>query len=116
GQGTYISEFVRHPDLFDNRLPFHSRPINFPGLGSAHTEDNVFQAFAREQWHFWPHTFSEHIDMQIADHYVLPITDTQQIAADGTADMSNIKIHPNYDQLDHISKEVRKVCALVVPL
>ncbi|KIW14937.1 hypothetical protein PV08_07724 [Exophiala spinifera] len=95
-KGAYISEFLRHGELFDNHLPFLTKPPAFPSVPN----DDFFDRFCKEQWRFCAHTFKDgYDDLHISNSYILPILKTETLVEGGAADVQKVTLHPEYDKI-----------------
>lgn len=95
-KGAYVSEFLRHRELFDHQLPFLTKPPAFPSIPN----DDFYECFCKEQWRFCAHTFRDgHDDLHIPDSYILPILTTQVLDEGGAADVQKVTLHPEYDKI-----------------
>ena len=95
GEGKMISQFVKHKNLQDDRLPFDHEPLQFP----SSTQRNIFAAFHQEQWAFCPLTLEYSMDVQIGPDEILPITSKEQIDEGGSSITYIIIVDRDYDEL-----------------
>jgi hypothetical protein len=99
GRGEYIKYCLKHRlQLSDHKLPFDTRPQNFPVSTNGGDED-FFEAFVRYQWDFCPYHFAGDTDDIVEPERILPIISCDQIGSGGSAIAYRIKIDPAYDGL-----------------
>ena len=99
GRGEYIKYCLKHRlQLSDPRLPFDTRPTNFPVSTNGEDED-FFETFVKHQWDFCPYRFAGDTDDKVEPERILPITSCDQIGLGGSAIAYRIQIDPAYDGL-----------------
>jgi hypothetical protein len=97
GKGSFIQHFVQHNQLWDGKLPFSSRPRDFP-LTTG--DDRFFELFFQKQWQFCPYTFRHNeIHAHLDKECILPIVHKRRLGDGGSALTYQIKLHPHYDDL-----------------
>ena len=107
GQGPMIEHFVRYLSLKDNRLPFRTRPEDFP-----HSSDSeFFDRFHEKQWQFCAVDLKYTMDLQLHKEEILPITQKEEIGRGGNANVFKIVVHSEYNNLvpDRWKMPVRKI-------
>lgn len=103
GQGRYITNFIRHADLQDRRLPFVHRPEEFPHF------DNVdfFESFREVQWKWCAPEMTMFNDQEFRDEDILPFKSKTWIHGGMSAAVHKVEIHPDYDGLSRMVEIVR---------
>ena len=97
GKGHFIQHFVQHDSLWDNTLPFDTRPSKFP---TASDDPDFFARFAECQWQFFPYTFwLDAIDVELYPKRILPIKNKKLFEKGGFADIYEVQLHQHYDKL-----------------
>jgi hypothetical protein len=97
GKGHFIQHFVQHEQLWDSKLPLLPTPSHFP---LATGNNQFFEAFFKQQWHFCPFTFHHNeINTHLEKECILPIVHKEQLGDGGSALTYKIKLHPAYDDL-----------------
>ena len=94
-----LEEFFIRRDLSDKRLPWSSRPSEWP---DAPLFNKFFNDIAESQWLFFPFCFRPGglYNRLINDQCVLPIVFAQETIAQGTAaSVRAFDIHPDYNHL-----------------
>lgn len=104
GYGTMIGRFVEHQSLADNYLPFRERPPDFPASSASNL---VWQRFNEHQWKFCAVKLHLNMSLTLGKYDILPIVRKTSKASGASAAISEIEIHPDYDQLH--DEKVRSV-------
>ena len=95
GQGHLIEYFVQYRSLMDHRLPFWTRPEDFP-----HSSDpNLFDHFHTEQWQFCVADLEYNMDVSLHKEEILPITHKEEIGSGGNAKVFKIVVDNEYNKL-----------------
>lgn len=94
---AWITYFLNFPSLNDNKLPFESKPDDFP----AATEDDRFfwTSFNRCQWIFCAPEIRYKPRCKWNTQIVLPIIFKERIGSGSSAETYKIRIHPEYNHL-----------------
>ena len=103
-EGSYIREFVEHPELQDLRLPFsETPPKGFP----ASSESTLFASFYHQQWRYFPLDLMYKMRGEIPQKAILPIRVQQKLGRGVSATVYKIEVDEEYNKLRH------KVCASI---
>lgn len=96
-KGSYLAHFTKHISLSDQKLPFTSIPADFP----ITTNDNatLFEEFCKAQWAFCAPRMTFGMNAALNDDYILPFVKSRHHANGGTAEVLQISIHEDYDDL-----------------
>ncbi|KAF2139612.1 uncharacterized protein K452DRAFT_320254 [Aplosporella prunicola CBS 121167] len=92
-RGQYIERFVEHEELRDEKLPFHTKPENFPEI------PDLYQQFYNQQWEFCPYTFVHQANEKIPAHRILPFTQYERCGNGGNASIHRVFLLPDYNKL-----------------
>ena len=95
GEGPMIKHFVQYLSLQDHRLPYRSRPEDFPF--SSHS--NFFERFHNQQWQFCAADLEYNMNLHLHKEEILPITDKQEIGRGGNAVIFKISVDEEYNKL-----------------
>lgn len=96
GFGRMILYFIKQ-QLNDARLPYHSKPTNFP---SSSNQLDLFSEFYKEQWGFSAQLMEYDMGYQLEQNTILPITNMEMIYAEGgSAMMYLIEIDEDYNAI-----------------
>ncbi|KAL8831869.1 MAG: hypothetical protein Q9191_000621 [Dirinaria sp. TL-2023a] len=95
GQGPMIQVFVRYLSLMDHRLPFRTRPEDFP----RSSDSNLFDRFHSEQWQFCAADLEYNMDLNLHKEEILPITHKEEIGWGGNAKVFKIVVDKEYNKL-----------------
>jgi len=97
GEGQFIEPFVKHDSLCDQRLPFDSRPPQFPIVAG---DPQFFNRFFEQQWMLCARTFGPNdIDVRLEKERVLPIICKERLAGGGSATTFKVTLHEDYNHL-----------------
>ena len=100
GNGRFISHFVRHASLCDQKLPFQPRPHQFPHTSNDDSNDDFFASFCHRQWEFCAQIFHNGTDQDFdAKGLILPIISIEKLGGGGSATVHKIGLHPAYNKL-----------------
>lgn len=95
GQGRMIEVFVRYLSLMDRRLPFRTRPEDFP-----HSSDpNFFRRFHSQQWQFCAADLEYNMDLHLHKEEILPIIHKEKIGWGGNATVFKVVVDSEYNKL-----------------
>ncbi|KAL8837659.1 MAG: hypothetical protein Q9176_005576 [Flavoplaca citrina] len=95
GYGRMIRHFVERRELQDKSLPFPTEPEDFPKTQNQ----NLFEAFYKEQWQFCALPLEYDMCDNLRDGYILPFTAKQVIADGGSAILYKITVDEVYNKL-----------------
>lgn len=95
GKGHMIKHFVRYHSLKDERLPFRTRPEDFPHSSDA----KFFDKFRRKQWQFCVTDLEYNMDLHLHKEEILPIVEKEEIGRGGNATVFKIVIASEYNKL-----------------
>ena len=95
GQGSMINHFVRYSSLMDKRLPFRTRPEDFPHSYDAKFFDN----FHGKQWQFCVTDLEYNMDLHLHKEEILPIIEKEEIGRGGNATVFKIVVASEYNKL-----------------
>ena len=106
GEGGMIKHFVRHTGLRDHRLPYRSRPPNFP----LSIDTSFFDRFFKEQWQFCPAVLEYNMDLDFSGEDIIPLVEKTPIGHGGNAVIYKIKIDGEHNKLvpEHWKLPVRE--------
>ncbi|KAL8792768.1 MAG: hypothetical protein Q9195_004655 [Heterodermia aff. obscurata] len=94
-QGPMINHFVRYSSLTDKRLPFRTRPEDFP-----HSADpEFFDKFHVQQWQFCVTDLEYKMDLHLHQEEILPIIEKKEIGRGGNATVFKIVVASEYNKL-----------------
>ena len=110
GKGEFIPHFTRHSSIWDESLPFRSKPDDFP---TDATDELFFANFARYQWHFKPHTFENSFDVSLEPERILPIKHKELKGKGSSAEVYRIEVHSDFDKLSQTDNNTRVSSRLV---
>lgn len=88
GKGHFISSFLKHEELGDDRLPFSEKPAAFPD-----TAEDFFDAFHSAQFRFCAAVFDNRLQHEFSNGRILPFLEKREIASGGSSVVYKIKIH-----------------------
>lgn len=97
GEGRAISYFVESPFLADDKLPFKSRPDDFPPAEDF--DDDLWTRFYNSQWMFCPPKlrYSRHTIWH--SRTILPFKRCEELGRGRSGRTNRIEIDPSYDEL-----------------
>ena len=81
GEPLMIKYFVRYTSLQDHRLPYRSRPEDFP----FSPDPNLFKRFHGQQWQFYAANLEYDMDLRLHKEEILPITQKDKVGSGGNA-------------------------------
>ena len=105
GQGHLIHHFLQYNSLRDQKLPYHTKPDDFP-----FTTPNKFEEFKQEQWQFCASKLEYNMNGRFKEEDILPITYKEPIGEGGSAIIYKIVIEESYNLL-RPSGHVIPVCS-----
>lgn len=94
GQGCMIHHFQQYKSLRDQKLPYRTRPDDFPFM----TPD-VFEEFKNAQWQFCASKLEYGMNDRFKEEDILPIIRKEKIGEGGSAIIYKIVVDENYDSL-----------------
>ncbi|KAL9131154.1 MAG: hypothetical protein Q9217_000855 [Psora testacea] len=100
-QGPFIMHFLEYPSLQDTRLPFATKPLDFP----VSSKSDLFDAFWQKQWEFCVPTWEYNMNYRFEKETVLPIIRKEMIAMGGSSILSKIVVEDEYNHLDPIEDQ-----------
>ena len=105
GAGRFINHFRKYHSLRDQKLPYHTKPDNFP-----FTTPDIFEDFKQKQWQFCASKLEYTMDSCFKEEEILPITHKTPIGEGGSAIIYKIVIEEDYNSL-RPSGHVIPVCS-----
>lgn len=96
GYGDYIRHFLDNAGLWDVKLPFGSRPDDFPRVPG---NPDFFNIFREAQWRFFPVTISRTPSVKFPKELPLPLVERKRLRKENgiTANLYRVTIHRDYD-------------------
>ena len=94
GEGRMIYLFQQHNSLRDQKLPYRTRPDDFP-----FTIPHKFEEFKNAQWQFCAPKLEYSMNDRFKEEDILPITRKEKIGEGGSAIIYKIVVDENYDSL-----------------
>ena len=94
GEGRMIHYFQQYNSLRDQKLPYRTKPDDFP-----FTTPDIFEHFKNEQWQFCASKLEYGMNDRFKEEDILPITHKEQIGAGGSAIIYKIVIDGSYNLL-----------------
>lgn len=95
GEGPMIKHFVQYRSLQDHRLPYRSRPEDFP----FSSDPNFFKRFHDHQWQFCAAGLEYNMNLHLHKEEILPITRKEEIGHGGNAIIYKINVDGEYNKL-----------------
>ena len=95
GQGHFIRIFTNYEHLQDPKLPFRSKPQNFP----LTTGTDLWEAFKSQQWEFCPLVLRYNMSNDLDPDEILPLEFEDQIGYGGTSSVHKVKVDGEYNEL-----------------
>ena len=95
GEGRMIKHFVQYRSLQDHRLPYRSRPDDFPISKDA----GFFDQFYEQQWQFCAADLEYNMNLRLHKEEILPIIAKEEIGDGGNAVIFKIVIDEEYNKL-----------------
>ena len=105
GEGHLIHHFQQYNSLRDQKLPYHTKPDDFPI-----TTPDKFEDFKQEQWQFCASKLEYNMNGRFKEEDILPITYKKPIGEGGSAIIYKIVIEDSYNSLQP-SGHVIPVCS-----
>ena len=98
GKARFIEPFTRHPELYDNRLPFYENapPPYFPKDSSS---PDFFQRFCAEQSKFCSPELYKKMAVEFESSLILPFLLLDQRGTGSTSRVYRALIHSKHDHL-----------------
>ena len=94
GEGPSIHHFHQYKSLRDEKLPFHTRPDDFPI-----TTPDKFEEFRKAQWQFCASKLEYGMNDRYKEEEILPITHREKIGEGGSAIVYKIVVDETYNAL-----------------
>ena len=94
GQGYLIHHFQQYNSLRDQKLPYHTKPEDFPD-----TTPNIFDTFKQAQWQFCASKLEYGMNGRFKEEDILPITCKEKIGEGGSAIIYKIVVEEEYNLL-----------------
>lgn len=95
GEGRLIYHFQQYRSLRDDKMPFYTKPEDFP-----HTDDPaVFQNYQDAQWQFCAISLQYDMKDRLRDRDTLPITSKEKVGEGGSAVVHRIVVEESYNAL-----------------
>lgn len=94
GEAPMIRHFHQQPSLRDGKLPYHTRPDDFPC-----TTPDIFQEFKNAQWQFCASKLEYGMDYRFKEEDILPIIRKEKIGEGGSAIIYKIVVDEEYNSL-----------------
>lgn len=110
GYVRHLKNFVDYDELRDERLPFYTKPYNFPV--TTDSPDEFWDKFYEEQWKFCPRPFEVRNEARIDPKQILPILEKQQIGQyNPPCKIQKVVLHADYDKL-RVNSNGNQVCLI----
>ena len=94
GAGSLIHHFLQYHSLRDSKLPYHTKPDDFP-----FTTPDIFEDFKEAQWQFCASKLEYGMNGRFKEKDILPITYKKKIGEGGSAIIYKIVIDKDYNSL-----------------
>ena len=94
GAGHLIYYFQQYNSLRDQKLPYHTKPVDFP-----FTTPDKFEDFKQEQWQFCASRLEYNMSGRFKEEDILPITHKEQIGEGGSAIIYKIVVEESCNSL-----------------
>lgn len=94
GEGRLIHHFQQYNGLRDQKLPYRTRPDDFP-----FTTPHKFEDFKKEQWQFCASKLEYGMNDRFKEEDILPIIRKEEIGGGGSAVIYKIVVDENYNSL-----------------
>ena len=95
GQGRMIKHFVQYRSLQDHRLPYRTRPEDFP----SSSDPKFFARFHSQQWQFCAADLEYNMNLHLHKEEILPITHKEKIGSGGNAVIYKIVVDADHNKL-----------------
>ena len=95
GEGRMIKHFVQYLSLQDHRLPYRSRPEDFP----FSADPKFFERFYNQQWQFCAADLEYNMNLHLHKEEILPIIHKDEIGHGGNAVIFKIVVDEEYNKL-----------------
>lgn len=93
-EGAMIHHFQQYKSLRDQKLPYRTRPDDFPI-----TTPDKFEEFKDAQWQFCASNLEYNMNDRFKEEDILPITRKEKIGEGGSAIIYKIVVDENYNSL-----------------
>lgn len=110
--GHFITRFVEYDQLRDEKLPFESRPPNFP----EHTKSDIWKDFYSQQWEFCPVTLRFNMEQNLGEHEILPFATKEKVGEGGTSSVYKVTAHQECNELRSVINGFVKHCSNAEPV
>ena len=94
GEGGMIHHFQQYNSLRDQKLPYHTKPDDFPV-----TTPDKFDEFKRQQWQFCASKLEYGMNDRFKEEDILPITRKEKIGEGGSAIIYKVVVDQSYNAL-----------------
>ena len=94
GEGGLIHHFSQYESLKDQKLPYRTRPDDFP-----YTTPDKFEDFKNAQWQFCASNLEYGMNGRFKEEDILPIILKEKIGEGGSAIIYKIVVDENYNAL-----------------
>ena len=94
GEGRMIHHFQQYKSLRDQKLPYRTRPDDFPI-----TTPDKFEEFKKEQWQFCASKLEYGMNDRFKEEDILPITRKDKIGEGGSAIIYKVVVDEDYNSL-----------------
>ena len=94
GEGRMIYHFQQYNSLRDQKLPYHTKPDDFPS-----TTPDKFDEFKKTQWQFCAPRLEYGMGDRFKEEDILPITRKEKIGEGGSAIIYKIVVDESYNSL-----------------
>lgn len=106
-RGNFIKHFVIHNSLSDEKLPFDTRPENFPP-NLEDIDTSFFQDFYERQWMFCAPTLSYERFKDWQARTILPIISKESLGTGGSSETYKIELQSTYNRLE-VNRDTKNV-------
>ncbi|KAL8713929.1 MAG: hypothetical protein Q9220_002075 [cf. Caloplaca sp. 1 TL-2023] len=96
GHGAMIKHFVQYESLQDQRLPYRSRPTDFP---FSSQDAAFFEKYFEHQWQFCTPELEYNMELFFHDEQTLPILEREEIGQGGNGLIYRIVVDREYNKL-----------------
>ncbi|KAL8747821.1 MAG: hypothetical protein Q9184_007549 [Pyrenodesmia sp. 2 TL-2023] len=96
-EGHWIYNFQQYRSLRDQKMPYDTRPADFPYTGSS----NLFESFQTAQWQFCAMPLQYDMKDRFKRQEILPITSKTEIGSGGSATIFKIVVDESCGPTKH---------------